>query len=537
MDSSQYQLVKDFFSLLHINISTKYFYSFLTHKNKKFLAESNKPIDYIYTNYLNSNRNKWRANNVYFYINEGSILLHYYDFSNLGYKKRESRKSKDRLYYNAFYFDFDIQNEKGEHLVDEDLAKEKSILLPKLKSLYPTAIIESRNGFHLYFVLADKDRSISENQWRHTELSILDWLFYNVSYHVDYSVKDPARILRVPFSNHKKDDSDLFQVTIDTLNHKQYTVEELSKKFNISNQTQQQQIVDTQTHRTQQTAATAISLSDDEVITAIRNLDVKFFDYIPRIPNRFTNTQQVASYLKSYDLFHFLQIDKTEKEMFHSIIREDKNPSAFIDMVNKDNHNIYLYTDLGVNKFSKDIIGFIEYISETNRQQAFKFLCNVFFSNNQIINKHQKPIDVFIQDNIQILKTLASNKQFKFLSKVIPTYICISNMLKQQTTKKNIPYKDFRLQVARDYISKTYSIPKTKVTRCLRILFHLGIINDVQAYNIQIGKKSIKTCTFNDLTSHNCYDFIYRSLIALTLRYSNIMQVTSEQLREVQLFI
>ena len=47
MDSSQYQIVKDFFSLLHINISNKHFYSFRNYKNKKFLAESNKPIDYI----------------------------------------------------------------------------------------------------------------------------------------------------------------------------------------------------------------------------------------------------------------------------------------------------------------------------------------------------------------------------------------------------------------------------------------------------------------------------------------------------------
>jgi hypothetical protein len=326
VDSSQYNLVKDFFSLLHINISTKHFYSFRTYKNKKFLAESNKPIDYIYTNYLNNARSKWRANNTYFYINEGSTLLHCYDFSNLGYRKKESRKSKDRLYYNAFYFDFDITNEKGEHLTDENLQHEKSILLPKLKNLYPTAIIESRNGFHLYFALSDKDRCITESTWRHTELSILDWLFYNISYHIDYSVKDPARILRIPFSNHKKSDSDLFQVTINTLNHKQYTVEKLSKKFNISNQTHTQE--HTQTHRTQQTAATAISLSDEDVVTAIKNLDTSFFDYIPQIPNRFTDSQQVANYLKSYDMFHFLQIDKTEKEMFHSIIREDKVEST-----------------------------------------------------------------------------------------------------------------------------------------------------------------------------------------------------------------
>ena len=109
-----------------------------------------------------------------------------------------------------------------------------------------TRIIESRNGFHLYFALVDKDRSISENTWRHIELSILDWLFYNISYHVDYSVKDPARILRVPFSNHKKSDSDLFQVTINTLNHKPYTIDELSKKFNIN---QQQTHTDTQPRR------------------------------------------------------------------------------------------------------------------------------------------------------------------------------------------------------------------------------------------------------------------------------------------------
>lgn len=534
MDSSQYNLVRDFFSLLHINISTKHFYSFRNYKNKKFLSESNKPIDYIYTNYLTSSRSKWRANNTYFYINEGSILLHYYDFNNLGYKERESRKRKDRLYYNAFYFDFDITNERGEHLADAELVKEKSILLPKLKNLYPTAIIESRNGYHLYFALSDKDRNITESMWRHTELSILDWLFYNVSYHIDYSVKDPARILRVPFSNHKKSDSDLFQVTINTLNHKQYTVEELNKKFNINQQTH----TETQTHTERQTAATAaITLSNDEVVQAIKNLDTSFFDYIPKIANRFTDSQQVANYLKSYDMFHFLQVDKTEKEMFHSIIREDKNPSAFIDIVNKDNHNIYLYTDLGMNKFSKDIIGFVEYISDTNRQQAFKFLCNIFFSNNQVCNKQVKAIDDFIQDNIQVIKSLASNKQFKFLNKIIPTYVCILDMLKEQSTKKNVPYKDFRLQIARDYISKTYDIPKTKVTRCLRILFHLGIINDTQAYNIQIGKKSIKTCTFNDLTLHNVYDFIYRSLIALTLRYSNVMKLTSEQLREVRLYI
>lgn len=526
MDSSQYQLTKDFFSLLHINISTKHFYS--KKSNGKY-QESTIPIDTIYTKYLGNKRHNGRIKNLFFYVNEGNTVKKLYKNHHWGkgHRESESRKREDRIAYNAFYFDIDFKSEDNKHLSNEDIQLKKIDVLPKLKNLYPTAIIESRNGYHVYFSIHPKDRTISESMWKDTENQILNYIYSNVTQDIDTAVKDGARILRIPYSFHKKDDSELFQIKIEYLNHKRYLVSELLDKFPIS--------ILPSIIITEKTNTHDIT-SNSEVVTAIRNLDSDFFNYIPKIVNKYKTSQEVANHIKSYDMFHFLQIEANNKQNFNSIFRDDKNPSAFIDTVTYNNKTIYFYNDLGLNGFCKDVIGLVEYISETDRNIAFKFLCDIFFEKDK--NKlTTKPMKQFVNDNTQaLLDIIETDSKLKYMKKLIPTYKCILDMFSKGIGITNVPKENYILEIGQEYISKTYGIPKSNAIKHIMLLYHLGIIERAEPIKIVRGKTPVNTCYIRDLTVYNRYNFILRSALNTILHIPNIYQdVTKTKLQKIEL--
>lgn len=536
LSQEEKRMLTDFFELLNINMNKKQFYSFKKYKGKDRFCTSSNCISHIYNNYLPNSRLFHNARNCYFYINEGRLTTKFKGYWKLGEvitKQIESRKAVDRTAFNAFYFDFDIKNSQGQHLPLQDLQQEKAKLLPLLKNVPHTAIIESYNGFHLYLAIHPQDRHIEESMWRDIESQLLHCLFHNVSDYIDTSVKDPARILRIPSTYHKKTDSDLFKVKIIDLVHRQFTIEQIQHLFTLdfsNTYIPEKKKTTTNTHQLSST-------SSNEVIEAINNQDISFFREYIFPTSTYKTTQDRIDYIKSFDMLYFLQIDELTQDRFSSIIREDKHPSAFIDIVKHNGKPIYLYNDLGLHNFSKDIIELVKYIANISNKQALKFLCDIFFSNNSITHTQQKPIDDFINDNIDVLISFSKKKQFRFLKRIIPLYKSISTMLKIRLVNSKVPIEKYRLKVASDYISSNYDIPKSTVSKGLLIFTFLGIVKQVEADSFIIGKSSTKTIVFHDITFQKRHDFIYKSLIALTLKYSNVLRdIRKKDLHSIEVY-
>ena len=525
--------LQDFFSLLHINPAIKQYFSFKKRNGNTIFCSSEYCINHIYNDYLPNSKLFHHAQNCYFYINEGRTVEKEKNFYCCGvsqYKSIESRKSADRTAFNAFYFDFDIKQQSGKHFPIQQLQLEKAKLLPLLKNVPHTAIIESANGYHFYLAIHQQDRHITESVWRDVELQIQFWLQTNVSPYIDSSVKDPARILRIPSSYHKKSDSELFKVKIIDLVHKQFSIEELQRTFNIDFPLPV--VFDKKTNQYQPFTA-----STNDVVSAIENLDTAFFKEYIFATSKYTTTQERIDYIKAFDMLYFLQIDELKQNRFSSIIRTDRHPSAFIDCVQSNGKPIYLYTDLGLHRFSKDLIELVKYIANCNNEQALRFLCDIFFSNNSVTHKQQKNINDFINDNINALTALSKkSKQLHFISKLIPTYSAICDMFRTGIDLTNVPIKDYILEIGQQYISTTYKIPKSNIIQHIKLMYHLGIIHKAEPIHLIEGKTPCNTCYLKDITHDNRLSFIERASLNLKLHFPNVMKVTKNQLKDIELF-
>ena len=89
-----------------------------------------------------------------------------------------------------------------------------------------TAMVETRNGFHVYWSL---DKGTERESWEETELFIANTV--SVS---DPNVKDASRVLRLPLTVHKKDSTDPFVVMVKDANKKRYAYNELREAFESS---------------------------------------------------------------------------------------------------------------------------------------------------------------------------------------------------------------------------------------------------------------------------------------------------------------
>ena len=105
--------------------------------------------------------------NLFIQINQGKL-----NWSDKPYKhKSEGRKKEDIVSYNAFMLDFDLKDENDNHYKGEQLEHEKSKLLKNIHKLpiKPDYLIESRNGFHVYYLIQSEERKMSSERWHWIE--------------------------------------------------------------------------------------------------------------------------------------------------------------------------------------------------------------------------------------------------------------------------------------------------------------------------------------------------------------------------------
>ena len=109
--------------------------------------------------------------------------------------KGSTRLDSNVTHFNAFFVDFDGGDElKREHI-------EKIHSFP----VFPSALVETKNGFHAYWLIKD---DINIQTWKEVQKKLIKVL------DSDESIINPSRLLRMPFSWHCKDINNKFLVKI-----------------------------------------------------------------------------------------------------------------------------------------------------------------------------------------------------------------------------------------------------------------------------------------------------------------------------------
>lgn len=317
---------------------------------------------------------------------------------------------------NAWYIDIDGGKDKdGKYWGETEIAIRKLAMRRVIATLpTPTAVVATRNGYHVYWAVSEEQRGNTED-WKRAETHIHD-LLHDV---VDSAVKDLSRILRVPYSVWHKPETGLPKYetmivyaapatyTADTLiaafdDHKDEidTVADLfrAKYPDLARKNKDGKSRSGKTSRKSNSAAAHV---DKVVITRgnvspihgadserIRKIQagrlVHLADYaVPR------TVDSVIDAIKRVNIADFLGVDCPNH--FSDLLHIDNNPSAWIK---QQSDGTYVYGCASATSPANggwDLIDVVAWIQGTDQRRARKYLQRCL--NIKGISKYQKKLE------------------------------------------------------------------------------------------------------------------------------------------------
>ena len=150
--------------------------------------------------------------------------------------KGEKREQEHMTVINTFFADIDYPDKVNKN--EEKVRRYKNELTQELVNidLLPTAIVETKNGLHVYWMLeqpilftehSDEEKKDILETYVNIERSIID------RFDADPGAKDPSRVLRVPSTYHQKDKNNPFKCKlVHYAETNVYTFAEIRSKFN-----------------------------------------------------------------------------------------------------------------------------------------------------------------------------------------------------------------------------------------------------------------------------------------------------------------
>lgn len=449
-------------------------------KSNQYVYDMNlatpKQLDLTIDDVLNSTE---KMKNIFFAVN---------DFEIVGNNNYILRK-KDKVFrFNAFYFDIDFKNEKGEHFQDDSIvnAKKKEVYSKLMKLKIRPSVIESKNGYHIYFILKRKGRTqIKAEEWQNQEDIIFEYIKQNISDGVDVLAKNITRILRVPETYHYKSDSiEPFKVTVKSL-ASTHTLDEICEAFPPVDYEQQGEKKAPISNR-QRNNTTNKDLQRNNLVNAIKNLDASYFDYVEKVGIHMRWFYAVE-FIRHYDIRKFFNLNVKFNECFRSLFREDNNPSCTI--YHNKQEKKYLYHDFADAEFqSVDLFQIVQNIAGVDFNTSVEFLCDVFqISLIRQKNGLVKDIDSIIANNINVFEKVAdSDKKLKYMKNIIDVYQVILQIWKERQDKANFNNPlDLKLSLGQEFLSKRAGVESTKLSRILLILEGLRALKKIKGKAIK----------------------------------------------------
>jgi hypothetical protein len=313
---------------------------------------------------------------IYFVVNSG------------GYKDEYITK------FNAVFTDLDCGKDDNKQYFPLEIVeqyKKKTLEILHQFPFKPTYIVDTRNGFHVYWALNAGATLGQFNECEHRLISYFD---------ADTKAKNPARLMRVPGYYWRKYPNNPYLCKVIEFNDARYNIQniinflpevpEVSAKQGLKHNNNKKYIallpiVDGKT-------------SHDNNFKLIRGLNVAALqEIISPIPVLVKNNAGVYDYLKKQDLFLFLGVNSNP---FNCLVHPDENPSAYILDSSKDNDHLIYYCH-GC-EFKGTIIQLTQKITGLNMPDTLRFLRKVY-KIDFIISPWKKEQMAILNANIKLV--------------------------------------------------------------------------------------------------------------------------------------
>lgn len=291
----------------------------------------------------------------------------------------------------------------------EEIEEYKTAFLKKLENfkLIPNVIVETKNGFHVYWLL-DPDKPQSLDAFTPIQEKLIDYFaaFEERKEHADSSVKDINRVLRLINYKHLKNPKDPFTIKCIYLN--------------------------TDVKYTQEDISATIGYDIIELIRNTKSTELKPVTVKAEINNLQKESRKVhcssgvqyenlIPFLKQQDIISYLGIDAKPNLNFKCIFHNDNNPSAVI----KNNGGYYKYfcnspTCICHNDGKgMDIIDIVKIKENCDTSTAIRKLVEYFhieLEDSTWINEQSKKFET----NMMLLSQLGERKdEFPNLNRII----------------------------------------------------------------------------------------------------------------------
>ena len=291
----------------------------------------------------------------------------------------------------------------------EEIEEYKTAFLKKLENfkLIPNVIVETKNGFHVYWLL-DPDKPQSLDAFTPIQEKLIDYFaaFEERKEHADSSVKDINRVLRLINYKHLKNPKDPFTIKCIYLN--------------------------TDVKYTQEDISATIGYDIIELIRNTKSTELKPVTVKAEINNLQKESRKVhcssgvqyenlIPFLKQQDIISYLGIDAKPNLNSKCIFHNDNNPSAVI----KNNVGYYKYfcnspacTCYNAGK-GMDIIDIVKIKENCDTSTAIRKLIEYFhikLEDLTWINEQSKKFEI----NMMLLSQLGERKdEFPNLNRII----------------------------------------------------------------------------------------------------------------------
>lgn len=293
--------------------------------------------------------------------------------------------------FNAFFVDIDAgrdSNKKYKTQLEIDIFKQECDELIE-GFLKPSVIVETRNGYHLYWKI---DEDIDKEEWNKIQNKLVSY------FNADIKAKNPARLLRVPFTYWMKDKNNPYKVTIKESNNVVYRVDtirtEIQKYIKASNISTLADVEKKGIHNKNSTYVSYKNLS------LIKASDINGLAPILGSENIiFSSESECRNYItKEIDLAEYLGISNSRS--FKCIFHDDNKPSSSIF---KGNNGDIIYNCFSDNCGIKgNIIMITAHLQGCSYAKAKKFIMDVY--NLKVEETEQlKELKENIDENIRMI--------------------------------------------------------------------------------------------------------------------------------------
>lgn len=320
----------------------------------------------------------------------------------------------------------------------------------KEHGIKPSAIIETKNGFHVYWFLMSGALV--------TDFEPLENLLI-YCFNGDVHVKNPNRLMRVPDTIHRKDPFEPFEIKLIEFNQSvRYDIESLLEKFlKMKNETKSDTSLFLNEHKFAEVKVSASKQAKFKSLVATVNsyypngnieLIKKGFSGLDELKNRLGQNFQtdiclierkdVTLKLLQQDLREFLGVGEGK---FLCMFHHDKNPNGTVYTFQKGMNFFKCQSkECGLNY---NIIQIVEKIAGLQRHKAYEYLKKLY-GIEQIKTPWQIEQEEMIESNIELFESfaydLALMESFPYLTRLIKTKDTISQVVYlYQLARKKLP--------------------------------------------------------------------------------------------------